>query len=328
MNKIILTLGILLVPLYAVKAQSGICLGGFTEEFSVSSDFKDPQNPADYIDPHQLGGLYWWFYKRDPSFYIPSMNTPNKTLDVNLNIKANRYEPINISFGLLPGTNTKRTMDLSKNFDYELVIKNTGTSKIIVRFGANDVNGNQISLNGHPTSANAWAATIQMVIPPGETATLNHTTPNGNGLTNLGTFLGCSGVAWNNGIATVLTNFDYTKVTGVDMIVIDGANNPPKNLKGSIQIQKVRVGDVSCLDIVSGADHASVDVPSGICYPNPVTNGMIYFNESVSFVQIFDMRGHLVKSVFNVDDMDISTLSQGMYLVKTPKGVTKFCVSQ
>lgn len=327
MNKIIYILGVLLLTIDSIKAQSGICSGGFTEEFSVSSDFKDPQNPADYIDPHQLGGLYWWFYKRDPSFYIPSMNTPNKTLDVNLNIKANRYEPINISFGLLPGTNTKRTMDLSKNFDYELVIKNTGTSKIIVRFGANDVNGNQISLNGHPSSANAWAATIQMVIPAGETATLNHTTPNGNGLTNLGTFLGCSGVAWNNGIATVLTNFDYTKVTGVDIIVIDGANNPPKNLKGSIQIKKVRVGDVSCLDIVSEADYASVDVQSGICYPNPVMNGMIYFNGEVSFAQVYDTNGQLMKSIVNSDKLYVSDLNKGLYMVRTPSGTAKLVIS-
>lgn len=328
MNKKLLSLGVLLTALCSMDAQTGICTSGFTEEFSLASNFKDPQNPVDYLDPNHLGGLYWWFYKRDPSFYVPKLNTADKALDVTLNIKANRYEPINISFGLISGTNTKRTMDLSKNADYELVIKNTGSAKIIVRFGANDVNGNQISLNGTPTSASAWAATIQMEIEPGETSTLKQGTPNGNGLSNLGTFSGCTGVAWNKGVATILTNFDHTKVAGVDIIVIDGAHNPPANLKGSIQILKVKVGDASCLDLISGLANASMDSQSAVYYPNPVTSGMIYFNDMVSYAYIYDTKGQLIKSVIDKDNIDVSTLQKGIYMVKTPKGTAKLIISE
>lgn len=327
MKQAILTAGLSFTLISMTQAQSGVCSAGFQEVFTRPEEFTDPQNPADFTDPTTQGGLYWWFYKRDPTFYIPTLNKVGKILDVALNIKANRYEPMNISFGNIPGTTTPQTMDFSKNFDYELVVKNTGSTTIIVRFGANDNKGTQISLNGEPTPANAWAATIQMAIKPGETATLGKGTPNGTNKDNLGTFLGCSGVAWTNGVASILTNFDFTKVTGVNITVIDGANNPPKSLKGSLQLLKVRVGDISCLEITALGE-ATLKASSPWFYPNPVTEGLLHFTETMPYVEVYDNEGHLVKSVSQTDHVHLHAFAKGLYHLKTPKASSSFLLGE
>jgi len=326
MKILVLTLALIVILIVLTKAQSVVCTAGFQEEFTHPEMFTDPKNLVDFTDPITKTGLHWWFYQRDPSFYVPTLNKTNKSLDVALNIKANRYEPINISFGNVAGTTTPKTMDFSNNFDYELVVKNTGTTAIIVRFGANDSKGTQLSLNGEPSPAKAWAATIQMVIAPGKTGILTKGTPNGTNEDNLGTFLGCSAVAWNNGVATILTDFDYTNVTGVNITVIDGVNNPPKNLKGSLQILKVRVGDVSCLE-VTGIE-VNTKASGSLFYPNPVKEGRLHLRETMPHVQVFDSKGHLVTSAQQTDLLELNELPHGLYHLKTTKGSSSFLIME
>ena len=206
MKKILLTTLLIFLLIKMTQAQSGICAAGFQEVFTTK-EFPDPNNPIKFTDLNTNESLFWSYYNRDPTFYVPTLNTTNNSLDLLLNIKAKRYEPINISFGNEAGTSIPKSLNFSKNFDYELIIKNIGTTPIIVRFGANDINGNQISLNQQPTPSKAAEATIQMLIQPGATDTLGKGTSNGTNGENLGTFLGCSGVTWTNGIASIQTDF-------------------------------------------------------------------------------------------------------------------------
>ena len=62
-------------------------------------------------------------------------------------------------------------------------------------------------------------------------------------------------------------------------------------------------------------------------YPNPNSTGVLFFNKTVS-IQIFDNIGHNVKAGTKVNEIDISDLPQGLYILKTSEGETKKFILQ
>ena len=54
-------------------------------------------------------------------------------------------------------------------------------------------------------------------------------------------------------------------------------------------------------------------------YPNPVSNGNINFNKTVSF-DVFSITGQVIATRTNVNSFDISNLESGVYLIKTTDG--------
>ncbi|WP_028980449.1 T9SS type A sorting domain-containing protein [Sporocytophaga myxococcoides] len=307
-----------------IQAQSsstgtGMCPGGFTEDFS---------NTKNYSNPEGLGGLNWWEYDKGP-FYTIARNPNNKTLDVKLNILAKRYEPMGVSFGdkTINGIKTKYTLDFTKDFSYELTIKNNTSTTIIVRLAAVDIAGRQLSLNGIPKSADAWKSGIEIKIESGQTGILGENSINSSGSENLGTFTNCSDVRWNNGVATILTDFDYTKVTGFNITVIDGINNPPKAVTGMIEIHHITIGNTSCLsNITTEIPFETTNNSSLSVFPNPVTNGTIYFNEVIEEIYVYDMLGQLVKTENNTNNVFVGTLRKGIYNLSTSMGNTVFII--
>lgn len=57
-------------------------------------------------------------------------------------------------------------------------------------------------------------------------------------------------------------------------------------------------------------------------YPNPVSNGTLYFSEAQN-VSVYDLSGRLVAQKSNAASVDVSGLVKGIYLVKTSNGVSK-----
>ena len=54
-------------------------------------------------------------------------------------------------------------------------------------------------------------------------------------------------------------------------------------------------------------------------YPNPVSNGMLYFSESRS-IKLFDQLGILIKVEKNTNHLNVSKLPAGLYFLKTEQG--------
>lgn len=61
-------------------------------------------------------------------------------------------------------------------------------------------------------------------------------------------------------------------------------------------------------------------------YPNPISNGVLYFGREVVSYGIFDNTGRLVKSGFDTDRAEVQGLSKGMYFVKLDGKVQKLIV--
>ena len=53
-----------------------------------------------------------------------------------------------------------------------------------------------------------------------------------------------------------------------------------------------------------------------IVYPNPVSEGTLYFN-NVRNVRLFSSSGVLVKAGIHTDHLDVSSLTPGLYILKT-----------
>ena len=60
---------------------------------------------------------------------------------------------------------------------------------------------------------------------------------------------------------------------------------------------------------------------SFVVYPNPVTEGVLYFSVAAD-VTVHDVSGRLVAQVSNATELNVSNLNRGVYFVKTSNGVT------
>ena len=60
------------------------------------------------------------------------------------------------------------------------------------------------------------------------------------------------------------------------------------------------------------------NVKADYFYPNPVSEGVIYFTSSMS-VQLFDIKGQLLINALNVNFIDVSRFDKGFYFLKTDK---------
>ncbi len=283
---------------------------GFVDDFSTDTD---------YTDPNGNGGIYWWPPSGTSTIYELTRNSANKSLDVTVNQAAGAYEPFGMSFG------DTYAFDFSQDLTYEVTIKNDCNKPIFARLAAKDANGKFVSLNGVPAAADAWKYSIDIKIDAGGTGTIIKNAMNDNNIALSGTFDGGSDVAWVGGVATILTDFDKTKVAGFQLTIIDASANPPGALSGVIHITKARVGNVNC---VVGVNETSAKNNYFTIYPNPVTNGVLNFNGTVSDIYIYNAAGQMVKSVYKADKVNVNDLSKGLYMIKTSKGFSKFTISK
>lgn len=114
------------------------------------------------------------------------------------------------------------------------------------------------------------------------------------------------------------------------------------NIEGDITItidnnsgDRVMLDDLSwtCYDANMGTHE--VNAQSGInFYPNPVTDGKIYYQgenaQSIEWIKIYTSTGRLLKTLQNPfkkeNVINVNDLKQGVYLIQTPKSVTKFII--
>lgn len=63
-----------------------------------------------------------------------------------------------------------------------------------------------------------------------------------------------------------------------------------------------------------------------VAYPNPSTAGTVQFSETITNVIITDMLGNELMAEESMDRLDISTLSSGVYFVKSTEGTVRLIV--
>ena len=78
----------------------------------------------------------------------------------------------------------------------------------------------------------------------------------------------------------------------------------------------------------TGIKEVSAKTNNFAIYPNPVTNGEINFRETISNIYIYNTQGALVKSAAQANNLDVSDLAHGLYIIKTSKGISKFAISE
>ena len=64
-----------------------------------------------------------------------------------------------------------------------------------------------------------------------------------------------------------------------------------------------------------------IDLELITIYPNPVNN-ILYVNGGLSFydIEVYSLLGQRVITVFNVNQIDVNSLNEGVYLVKISAG--------
>jgi hypothetical protein len=61
-------------------------------------------------------------------------------------------------------------------------------------------------------------------------------------------------------------------------------------------------------------------------YPNPVSNGTVYFGKEVASYGIFNINGSLVSYGISTDKAEVNTLNKGMYFIKLDGNVQKLVI--
>ena len=93
-----------------------------------------------------------------------------------------------------------------------------------------------------------------------------------------------------------------------------------------MQILKVRVGDISCFKVTDLSGTSKINLP--LIYPNPVTNHMLHFANTVPYAHVYNNSGKIVLSVFNTKHVYLHALPAGLYYLYTLQGSSSFIIEE
>lgn len=79
-------------------------------------------------------------------------------------------------------------------------------------------------------------------------------------------------------------------------------------------------------NLIVAAKEIEAALKSPAVYPNPVSNGTLYFGREVLSFGIFDISGNLLRSGFDTDHTDVQHLGTGIYFIKLEGQVQRFIV--
>ena len=79
-------------------------------------------------------------------------------------------------------------------------------------------------------------------------------------------------------------------------------------------------------DLISEAKEIAEAVKLAPIFPNPISNGTLYFGHEVVSYGIFDISGKLVLHGFDTNQATIQGLTTGMYFVKLDGKIQKLIV--
>jgi len=107
------------------------------------------------------------------------------------------------------------------------------------------------------------------------------------------------------------------------IIYIKPENSPTNN--GYVLVANEISGTITIFEV----DSHDLSVPGTgnpqktfAIFPNPSANGLVYFNRTASY-ELYDVSGKILSAAEDAQTIDTSSLSTGVYFVKTSEGITK-----
>ncbi|MFT6715453.1 MAG: hypothetical protein ACJA0Q_000080 [Saprospiraceae bacterium] len=302
MKRTITILSIFAIALSATAQTPGYTATSLYDDFATAAEYSEV-NP---VDPMLPEGAYWWgkaALGTDPTANAATnleqcfldhktdvTRSGNGKMDVIVTQGSKCWQPMGLS--------TK--LDLSQNATFEIeVTNNSSTTSIYFNVAISDVNKKVINSN------NVGANYALVSIAPGETKTLE------------GDFTGGNHKVWVNGNATLTSGLDFTQVVGLDLTFVNAVQpeangwEPEAISDVSVSVNSVKIG------LGSAASTSSVSIDDFSMYPNPSNGQTVNFSTQLETVQVYNSLGQLLLSEVNVSSIDVSTLTTGVYVVKT-----------
>ena len=116
----------------------------------------------------------------------------------------------------------------------------------------------------------------------------------------------------------------YAGDHGPEGITYIAASNSPTGI-GYILVANEVSGTITIFEIDTNSlsnTNFDDDAKTFAIFPNPSQNGIVYFNRVADY-ELFDISGKKLSAQKQALTIDTSTLSTGIYLVKTSEGITK-----
>lgn len=130
-------------------------------------------------------------------------------------------------------------------------------------------------------------------------------------MTMLDTLMPFVGLYTANG--TLVNGLTYTSAIAVDGYTY-GAKNDDYTV-GTVTFERGSPEATNTSGTILSVISANAVNPLNV-YPNPVSSGNINFNKVVSF-NVYSITGQVIKTVSNVNRLDVSNLDNGVYIIKT-----------
>ena len=117
-----------------------------------------------------------------------------------------------------------------------------------------------------------------------------------------------------------------TDGTWFQFYIADPPTGDSTAIQGDVYIEDVEYWRVVDATTTAIEDETPPETPTWSVYPNPATD-VIHFSEPTS-VSLYDVLGRMVGKGTSVQHLDVSTLTPGMYLVRSELGQSKTIVVQ
>lgn len=307
MKRKIFTLAFFAVVSLGNAQTPGYTATGFYDDFATATDYFD----LNAVDPNNPQGVYWWWYGSDPNApastdpcvlgntMTVARNSTTKKLELsNFNQAATCWNPMGIS----------TSVDLTNDKTFEVKFTNTSSSTVDLTLAFADASKN--ILNAYASGSNYNSVGIM----PNQTITLS------------GDLAGGVHKVWGTNCSPCLNTvpFDYTKVVSMEFTITNNAvdvNWETEALTGfSGTFNSVKLGSTSTSSSVAQISNTVISA-----YPNPAASQVV-FSQTLNNVQVYNAIGELVLSQVQATKLDVSSLSQGVYVVNSTEGTVKLVV--
>jgi len=116
----------------------------------------------------------------------------------------------------------------------------------------------------------------------------------------------------------------FTGTTNTSETIIETIANT--NISGDFIMPPMSVLILEYVNPILGINETSINNTAIQLYPNP-TNNLLQFSETLLNVEIYNSYGQLIVSKINLtDNIYVGHLRQGIYFIKSDKGIAKFVV--
>jgi hypothetical protein len=303
MKKLIFTLASFSLTLSAVAQTPGYSGTGVYDDIATFEEYSDPNDNG-----NTPNGIYW---SDNPAAQgvcaasVMNRNIITQKEEFTLKSAANCWDPnIFVSF---QGAVNAKGLNLTNNSTFSFSFKNAGDSLLDVYVDIVDETNNAVNVDadGKPY--------VVLGVAAGQTVTIS------------GDFAG----GYKSVDGKVTTGFHFNNVTGMEITAINhNVNNEtdweplalPANYK--VSVAAFKLGAMAGTNTVNEISTSYFSV-----YPNPVQEGnSVSFSQTLNNVSVYNALGELVSFKVIANKLNTSSLSTGLYYIKSEQGISKLII--